>query len=145
MKKLLMTVLLLLTGVVTTASAKDLRWKSVDNQGQQAIHLYVYWSKGCPHCHEALQYLKRAESQYIWARIHRKEVTGNRQNLEEYNRMAQALGEPADVVPAFFFCGMMYAGYNGDSTGDWIFNTMKSCDIEQSEAGSALLPAQPLL
>ena len=117
---------------VQATAASPIQWASKDSQGNNKVHLYFFWSKECPHCHEALSYLKRASNQHKWAKIHLKEITENQKNLNEYNHMAASLGEPADVVPAFFFCGMMYAGYNGKSTGDWIFNTMKSCEGKQA-------------
>lgn len=119
--------------IADPASSSNITWASKDNQGNSQVHLYLFWSKSCPHCHEALGYLKQAQSQHPWVKVHLKEITDNKKNLDDYNRMASSLGEPADVVPAFFFCGMMYAGYNGNSTGDWIIDTMKSCGNQQAK------------
>ena len=121
------------SSIAATASSDNIIWASKDSQGNAKVHLYVFWSKTCPHCHEALGYLKKAQKQNPWVKVHLKEITNNKKNMDDYNRMASSLGEPADVVPAFFFCEMMYAGYNGNSTGEWIIDTMKSCGKQQAK------------
>lgn len=121
------------SSIAATASPDNIIWANRDSQGNTNVHLYVFWSKTCPHCHDALVYLKKAQKRHPWVKVHLKEITENQKNMDEYNRMASSLGEPADVVPAFFFCEMMYAGYNGNSTGEWIIDTMKSCGKQQAK------------
>jgi glutaredoxin len=102
-------------------------------QSADKVDLHVFWSKDCPHCHKALSFLKKVSSQHPWMNVKIKEISENSRHQQEYAQMASLAGEPADVVPAFFFCGMMYAGYNGDeSTGQWIVETMSSCRSEQA-------------
>ena len=132
MNKLLMVLLAFCITTAQAAATDPIQWASKDSQGNPKVHLYVFWSKSCPHCHEALSYLKKARNQHKWAKVHIKEITESKKNMQEYSQMAASLGEPADVVPAFFFCGMMYAGYNGKSTGDWIIDTMKTCEGKQA-------------
>ena len=128
---LLLLVMLVVSGSALAAS--ETRWTSKDKNGNTNVHLYMFWSKNCPHCHRSMPFVKSLAGKYPWMRVHIKEVTDNRKNLESYLGMAKELDEHGGAVPAFFFCGQMYTGWGEDeTTGQWIIDTMQEC---RSSAG----------
>ncbi len=106
----------------------NIKWTSHSSDGGVNVHLYMYWSYNCPHCHVAMDFLKTLPAKYPWIKLHFREVSKNKKNLAAYFQMADALGEEGGAVPAFFYCGYMYAGYTGnDTTGQWLLEEMKAC------------------
>lgn len=108
----------------------NIKWTSRNEQGGVNVHLYMYWSHNCPHCHVAMDFLKDVSKSYPWIKIHLREVSKNKKNLSSYFQMADALGEEGGAVPAFFYCGYMYSGYTGDdTTGKWLVDELKACRV----------------
>ena len=78
-------------------------WLVDDAGGQPRVRLYVFWSKRCPHCREALPFLERLRETQPWIEVLDYELTASRANVERYVEMARGLGEEARSVPAFLF------------------------------------------
>jgi glutaredoxin-related protein len=91
------------------------QWLEKDAEGQVRVPLYVFWSKSCPHCREALSFLSRVRSQYPWLEVLDFELTGSRENVQRFIAMAAGLGEEAQSVPSFFVCGQMLTGFDDES------------------------------
>lgn len=103
-------------------------WTSKNKQGQVTVHLYMYWGKDCPHCHEAMPFIKTMAKKYPWIKVHLREVSDNRRNLVSLYDMADSLGEPNVAIPAFFYCGYLYTGWGEtSSTGPWLVDELKEC------------------
>lgn len=123
MKKLLMVIGLLwavgmgfLPKAVPAQSAPELPlWYEQDAAGNVQLHLYFFWSKSCPHCLAAHPFVSALPTQYPWLTVHELELTEHPENAERYVQMAAALGEEAQYVPAFFYCGVMLSGYDNDA------------------------------
>ena len=117
------------TGAQFSDRTGDIVWSEQNRKGETIVHLYVYWSLVCPHCEKAISYVKQLEKQYPWVKLHLLEVSKNRKNLGSMNKFAEILEEPSfGEVPAFFFCGLMYTGYEqNDTTGQWIKDTLLEC------------------
>ncbi len=114
-------VLLATGGLPSTGRAADedpwkWSWHQVDDNGKVTLHLYVFWSKTCHRCEEAIPFVQRMERQYPWLKVHWYEITGYPANRELYQRMAQSLGVTAGQVPAFFYCKQMQIGYDSYET-----------------------------
>jgi hypothetical protein len=46
----------------------------------------------------------------------------------QYQAMAQAVGEQAWSIPAFFFCKRLYMGWvDAETTGAWLVDRMSQC------------------
>ncbi len=78
--------------------------------GEKTLNLYFFWSQGCPHCLQEKQFLGQLEKKYPRLRIHRLEVSGNRQNLELLHQVGHRLqvgiaGVPFTVVGRDYFVG----------------------------------------
>ncbi len=138
MKKTKLVILVLIgwmvsfTTVMSTqflARTGDIVWSEQNKQGETIVHLYVYSSLDCPHCEKALPYIKELTKRYPWVKLHLREVSKNKRNLISLGKMAKTLNEPSfGEVPAFFFCGLMYTGYDeNDTTGQWIDDTLVEC------------------
>ena len=108
-------------------------WTSPGRHGSN-VHLYVYWSLQCPHCHEAMPYLKRLPRKYPWVKVHLREVTKNPQYIDDYIAMAEATGQRAGSVPAFFYCGQMYSGWGDEfTTGGWLTGELQTCHTNPAD------------
>ncbi len=86
-------------------------WTEVE-AGEATVHLYFYWSRYCPHCHEAQPFIEKLAMERPWVAVHSMEVTSSAENRSRYQEMAAGFGEEANSVPAFFFCGNMVVGYD---------------------------------
>jgi len=110
------------------AAAGDAAWTGTAADGSTQVHLYFFWSQKCPHCLTALPFIDELDREYPWLALHSAEVTGNRDNLERYVEMAEALGLEARSVPAFFICGQMLTGYDSpDGMGEQVRQLALAC------------------
>ncbi len=120
------------------------QWYSLEN-GQVRLHLYLFWSEGCPHCMDAGTFLGQLHRRYSWLRVHGYETSRNRGNLQLYQRMAESLSQRAGQVPAFFFCKQMVLGYESyEQTGRRIETNLVHCYnylVKQQHA--SLEPGRP--
>ncbi|WP_295581649.1 thioredoxin family protein [uncultured Lamprocystis sp.] len=132
-----------LTAQAGTASSGPIEWVATDAAGQARVPLYVFWSKQCPHCREALPFLAQLRDQEPWIEVRDFEITSSREHTQRYVEMAQALGEDARSVPAFFVCGQMLTGYdNAQGTGARILGLARFCrQATGAEAAEAAVGA----
>jgi hypothetical protein len=93
-------------------------WYAVDARGNVRVHLYLFWSRGCPRCRDALAFTDDLEQRHPWVHVYAYEITGNPDNRELYRRMAADLNRQAGQTPAFFYCKQMEVGYGSyEATG----------------------------
>lgn len=85
-------------------------------QQEATVDLYLFWSLKCPHCLEAVPVVEQIAAEWPWVRLHSNEITGSEENRTRYRQMAEALGEEARSVPAFFLCGRMAVGFSASET-----------------------------
>ncbi len=97
-----------------TADPDSSVWLGQTETGEVQVELYFFWSRSCPHCQDAQPYLETMPSQYPWIRLHSLEISGNRDNLQQYRALADAIGQQARSVPAFFICGTMLTGWDNE-------------------------------
>ena len=91
-------------------------WAELDEEGISRVNLFFFWSRHCPHCQEALPFVRSLPKQHAWVNLYPLEITQNRKNAALYMQMANALGQQARSVPAFIFCGNMLVGYRDEAT-----------------------------
>jgi glutaredoxin len=105
-------------------------WHEIEADGSLRVNLYVFWSATCPHCHRALRFLGALEEQLPWLDVRALEVS-EPENAELYVTLAGQLGTEARYVPAFFYCGRSFEGYQGDhTTGDFLRESLEACHAE---------------
>lgn len=105
-------------------------WHEKDEIGGVRVNLYMFWSTTCPHCHRALRFLDGLEEQLPWLEVRALEIS-DPANAELYERIAQQLGTEARYVPAFFYCGRWFQGYQDDqTTGRLLRESLEACHAE---------------
>jgi hypothetical protein len=98
---------------LTTAStlAAPPTWRELDEAGQARIHLYFFWTRTCPHCHEQRPIVEQLAARHAWLIVHDHELSSNPASARLYVEIAESLGEQARYVPALAFCGTMAQGF----------------------------------
>lgn len=138
-KQILQGFALLLVSILATlpvAMADDDPWASIDAAGEAHIRLYFFWSSGCPHCLEARPFMTDLANRYPWLELQSLEVRAHRSHLQLYRELAAALGEKANSVPAFLFCGTMTTGFTSvDTTGTTLEQSLLACHNLVQENG----------
>lgn len=109
---------LLLSGLLTGFPINAANAQPAQDTSQQAdaVDLYFFWSERCPHCLEARPFVASLPAQYPWLKLHSLELSRHPENIGTYLQMASRLGQEANSVPAFIFCGLMLTGYDNDAT-----------------------------
>ena len=109
-------------------------WTEPGADGQAKVHLYFFWSMRCPHCLEARPDVEALTKAQPWIELHSLELTQSRTNVERYIAMAAALGQQAQSVPAFLYCGQMRVGWD-KGNGAFLLKELEAC---RSNGGKAL-------
>jgi thiol-disulfide isomerase/thioredoxin len=105
-------------------------WHEVGEDGSAKVNLYVFWAESCPHCHRALRFLDALEKELSWLEVRPLEVSAP-ENLAAYSALAEQLGADARYVPAFFYCGQSFQGYDDDATtGRSLRQSLEACRAE---------------
>ena len=105
-------------------------WYEAEEDGSVRVNLYVFWSATCPHCHRALRFLDALEGQLPWLDVRALELS-EPENAERYAALAEQLGTEASYVPAFFYCGRSFQGYqDDDTTGRFLRESHEACHVE---------------
>ncbi len=92
------------------------------------VTLYYFWSRYCPHCKEAKPFINQLVKRYSWLQLKSYDLVGNKKNQRLYVDMASQIGQPANSVPAFIYCGQMQLGYdNADTTGKELETNLLDC------------------
>lgn len=103
-------------------------WTDTDAQGETRVHLYFFWSQGCPHCLEAHPFIDSIPKERPWVVLHALEVSRSRENAQRFEAMAQAIGQEAEGVPTFIYCGTMVVGWSGaELSGAQLLNGLDAC------------------
>jgi hypothetical protein len=105
-------------------------WHDFAEDGSVRVNLYVFWSETCPHCHRALRFLGALEKELPWLEVEALEVSVP-ENVERYSALAEQVGTDARYVPAFFYCGRSFQGYDRDeTTGRFLRQSLEACRAE---------------
>jgi glutaredoxin len=118
-------------------------WHEVEEGGDLRVNLYVFWSETCPHCHRALRFLATLEEELPWLEVKAQEVSAP-EDVELYVMLADKLGTDARYVPAFFYCGRTFQGYNDDATtGRFLRDSLEACHAELVAQAPVAEPRAP--
>jgi thiol-disulfide isomerase/thioredoxin len=112
---------------------------------ESPVDLYFFWSERCPHCLEARPVVLDLAEKAPWLRLHDLEVYANVDNRQQFVAMAAEVGERAETVPAFIFCGRMWTGF-GPETGKALAEALRQCRdgvAIQPAPGEEVSPAVP--
>ena len=123
-------------------------WHELEADGTVRIDLYVFWSATCPHCRRALRFLSALERELPWLKVRAREVS-EPESVALYSTFAEQLGIEPRYVPAFFYCGRSFQGYQDDqTTGQFLRESLEACHADlvaslEAEASSTAGPAEP--
>jgi thiol-disulfide isomerase/thioredoxin len=132
--------------LLTLSSTGWAATESVEETEANTIELHFFWTKNCPHCQAARPIVQRLASEYPWLRLDSRMLDGNPQNVALYVAMAEAMGEKAQSVPAFFFCDTMLVGFDhGDSTGEKLRQLLQQCRAGQRTDGNLTTVELPFI
>lgn len=137
LRTLILASLLVSSSVVVAASSDPFadrlaeqtpEWVMTDAEGEMKVPLYVFWSRTCPHCAVALDFLDTLREEQPWIQVRSYELAADRAHVGRYVAMARALGEEARSVPAFFVCGRMLTGFDdADGVGAQLLGLARFC------------------
>jgi thiol-disulfide isomerase/thioredoxin len=126
-------------------------WVELDAMGQPVVNFYFFWTPTCPHCRTALPFAGELQDDYPWLNVRSYDLTSHPDYGQRYQSLAEMVGEQAQYVPAFLYCGQMLAGFDAaETTGVQIRQTLEACyadalaSIEPAEAAEpveAVVPA----
>ena len=128
--------LILALAPLPALSQSPYAWTAPGADGQPQVHLYFFWSMKCPHCLDAKPEVEALAQARPWIVLHSLELTRHRENVERYVALAGALGQHAQSVPAFLYCGQMRVGWDAES-GNALLNSLQDCRA-RAAAGKSL-------
>ena len=133
---------LILSWLPFLAGAVEPVWTEPGANGAQ-VHLYLFWSKGCPHCLEARPRLLDLAARNTWIRLHDHELNAHRENVDRFVELAGQVGGEARAVPTLIYCGRMEVGLDSSDTGMAnLLRRLESCRAQQgvaTDSGAAAL------
>ncbi|MDZ7839497.1 MAG: hypothetical protein U5R46_01570 [Gammaproteobacteria bacterium] len=121
-------------------------WVHSDAGGQTQIKLWFFWSQQCAHCLDARPYVHRIVDERPWLQLHDRELSHHPGHVQQYIEMAGKLGQQAQYVPAFLFCGEMHVGWDSqESTGARLLERLNACRDNVLEGAPKPETADPRL
>ena len=118
-------------------AAAPYAWTTPSADGPPQVHLYFFWSLRCPHCLAARPQVEALAREQPWIVLHSLEITRSRDNAERYLAMAADLGQQAQSVPGFLYCGQMRVGWDGEASARDLLRDLQACrdDPDRARAG----------
>jgi len=87
-------------------------WWSIHASGNTTVNLYFFWTETCPHCQRAQPDIADLSADLPWLQVQSLPLTGRTDNGRIYVALANSIGQNAQSVPAFLFCGQLLTGYD---------------------------------
>lgn len=115
-------------------AAAPYAWTTPSAEGPPQVHLYFFWSMRCPHCLEARPQVEALARDQPWIVLHALEISRNRANAERYMAMAAGLGQQAQSVPGFLYCGQMRVGWDGTASARDLLRDLAACRADPARA-----------
>ena len=138
--------LLLLTvaAAYARADAQEPVWWSQDTAGQHNVYLYFFWTETCPHCQRARPDIDRMAAELPWLEVREFNLTADVAHGRAYVALAKSIGQRAQSVPAFLFCGEMLTGYdNASGMGQTLRGRLLACKQTLDAGGQPLAAEAP--
>ena len=109
-------VFLIMVLMALAVRAAEPVWTEPGEQGVR-VHLYMFWSKNCPHCLEARPRLLDLAGWHRWIELHDYELSEHPENVRRFVEMAGQLGQKAQAVPTLMYCRQMEVGLDSSTDG----------------------------
>jgi hypothetical protein len=120
----------------TASTLPETTWITTNEQNENVVHLYFFWSKKCPHCLEALPYIEILADGEGWLQVHSYQLVGEPENVRRFQIMARSVGGEAQSVPGFVFCNTMLTGFDIHITPQNLESSLSSCKRYVADHGS---------
>ncbi len=102
-----------------------------DTNVAYTVHLYFFWTETCPHCQAARPDIELLTEEFAWLQVHSLSLTDQAEHGRRYVEMARSVGERAQSVPAFLFCGRMLTGYDSAAgVGAVLREALQTCHAQ---------------
>jgi thiol-disulfide isomerase/thioredoxin len=80
---------------------------------QQAnVNMYLFWGDGCPHCAKEKEALPKLQEKYPQLKVYLFEVYYNKENVDKFINVAEALGTKAVGVPFTVIGDKYFSGFD---------------------------------
>lgn len=92
-------------------------WWHRGEDGSPVVDLYFGYSSTCPHCQEAMPWVRQLETELPWLEVHRLQLDGGHdENVAVINELAATIGQEVRYVPAFLFGARLETGFDTPAT-----------------------------
>jgi thiol-disulfide isomerase/thioredoxin len=113
-------------------------WTEAGPDGASRVHLYFFWSEGCPHCQAAHPFVAAIPRERPWVVLREIEVSRERANAQRFAELAAAVGARAEAVPTLIYCGRLEVGWDdAASSGAQLLRGLDACRAGSSAAAGA--------
>lgn len=130
----LLLLLLFASQLLAANPSQDSFWVTRDSVGKPQIHLHFFWSAQCPHCVEAVPFVRTLPQRLPWLILHDYPVSDSPENLQTYIAYAKLMKLQRIAVPGFMFCHRLITGFNNaETTGEYLIDELTKCHSEYVE------------
>lgn len=113
-----------------------------ESASYEMVDLWFFWSEKCPHCKEAHPHVVLIADEMSRVRLHSLRIDGQPENIQVYQKLAQAIGREARSVPAFIFCDQMLVGWDDNGV---VEQSLRDGLVSCLADGVSLASTQPLV
>ena len=136
-QRLLMGILLCVSMSFLYANTSPFVWFDHEPNGQVALHMDLFTSSTCVHCQKADVFFRNVEKTTPWLRVHRYVINDDKAALKLFYAHLENDRPINFSVPAMFFCGSRWSGFNNDdSTGKALIKALSYCHQQIMQQGS---------
>ncbi len=113
-------------------------------QGEKPVSLYLFWSKGCPHCKAEKKFLTNLEGKHPGLKVQEFEVTASKENLELLYKVADRLQVRVSGVPFTVVGEAHFSGWHEPTSGPALEAAIVKARSEGApDVVAGLVPAKP--
>ncbi len=99
-------------------------------QTTRPVNIHVFWSAGCVHCKNALQYLDTLSSREPWVQVIRHEVTDKKEERDRFLAVARHFNIAQPGVPLMIIGSQHFLGYrDAATTGETLRAAALQCRV----------------
>lgn len=117
------------------------QWFSQGPNNNIILHVDLFLSSTCPHCHNADLYFYQIQSQYPWLSVNRYIINEDKAALKYFYQQLKAQHSTNFATPTIIFCNSKWTGWSDShQTGKLIVEQMQYCRQSIIKHGKLLLP-----
>lgn len=106
------TLLLAISLTYKPAQAHHLAGSPAVAQEEELVTIYFFWGNGCPHCADAIPYIRGLLDEFPRLRVQAFEVWYNEENAQILQQVAAGFGFEAKFVPTIFIGEKSWQGFS---------------------------------